>query len=98
MSTNRRVRESPPETPGGPSARATSYKKARPEEKPKATSTNEPGGNPRQEIARHQENRDSTYTTRSHKSIPTGLPDSSRTDSREQLYDHLNAWEGMSHE
>lgn len=99
MSTNPRLRESPPSTADASDA-PTSYKGTGPEERANATKVKNAGREPCQEIARQPENREPIYTTRSHKSIPTGLPDSTerRTDSREEMYDVLAAWEGMSHE
>jgi hypothetical protein len=63
-----------------------------------ATQEKSAGRDPRQEIARQNDDRDIPYTIRSHKSIRrlTGSPD--RTDSREQVYSALDAWPGQSHE
>lgn len=62
-----------------------------------ATHEKPAGRDPRQEIARQPQDRDSQYTTRSHKSIRrlTGSP---RDDSRQQVYSALAAWPGQSHE
>ena len=101
MSTNRRLRESPPE----PKASDAPHSFNTPEGEPrgKAQEEEQPGGNPRQEIARHKNRRDSQYSTRSHKCLPTGtwaqLTDSQqRMDSREDCYSVLGAWEGQDHD
>ena len=101
MSTNRRLRESPPEPKASDAPRTfnTSEEVAR----GKATEEEQPGGNPSQEIARRKNRRDSQYTTRSHKCLPRHrwgeLTDSQRRmDSRHECYYQLEATEGMSHE
>jgi len=66
---------------------------------PRGNATHEKpaGRDPRQEIARQNDSRDSQYATRSHKSIRrlTGSP---RDDSREQMYRVCHAWPGQDHE
>lgn len=68
------------------------------QDRAKATNEKTAGRDPRQEIARHTEERDSLYTHRSHKSIfrPNGSPD--RMDSRAEIYSLLAAWPGQDHE
>ena len=62
-----------------------------------ATQVKPAGRDPRQEIARQNDSRDSIIATRSHKSIRrlTGSP---RDDSRAQMYSALAAWPGQEHE
>lgn len=55
------------------------------------------GREPSQGTVLQQTNRANNYDLQSHKSTQR-LPDSRMPDSREQLYYHLHAWEGMSHE
>lgn len=100
MSSNRRLRESPPE-PEASDALHT-FKGARSERRGNATQQKPPGGIPRQEIARQSQSRDSQYTTRSYKCIPRRtsgkLTDSQpRMDSREECYYIMAAWEGQDH-
>lgn len=102
MSTNRRLRESPPSTRSR-SDEAASYKTHREEHGGKATELKTAERDPRQEIARRPRSRDSPYSTTSHKSLPrsqsVALPDSQRRmDSREETYSVLEAWEGQDHE
>ena len=63
----------------------------------KATNEKPAGRDPRQEIARQTQERDSLYTIRSHKSI-SRLTGSPRLDSREQIYSLCDAWGGQEHE
>lgn len=107
MATNPRLRESPPRLESSDSRHvsdaAASYKTPAAKDERKATELENAGREPRQEIARQPESRDSAYTTRSHKSIPRRswgeLPDSPiRTDSREQMHHVLDSTEGQSHE
>jgi hypothetical protein len=62
-----------------------------------ATQVKTAGRDPRQEIARQNDSRDSIIATRSHKSIRrlTGSP---RDDSRAQMYRVCHAWPGQDHE
>lgn len=56
------------------------------------------GREPSQGTVLQQVNRANNYSSQSHKSNQR-LPGSQiRTDSREQIYYNLHAWEGMSHE
>lgn len=64
----------------------------------KATNEKTAGRHPRQEIARQSEERDSQYASRSHKSTVRLTGSTTRTDSREQIYSTLGAWDGQSHE
>lgn len=107
MSTNPRLRESPPRLESSDSRHvsdgAASYKTPAAKGESKATELENAGREPRQEIARQPDNSDSAYTTPSHKCIPCHgwgeLTDSpSRMDSREETYSVLDAWEGQSHD
>ena len=55
------------------------------------------GRDPHQEIAREDDNSDSDYRLRSHKSIrqETLAP---RLDSAAQIYHHMDAWRGQRHD
>ena len=65
----------------------------------KATEHETAGRVTRQDHARHTTSRDFQYTTRSHKSIPSGLTGSpGRLDSAAEIYTQCHAWDGMSHE
>jgi len=65
--------------------------------KPTAKKDKIAGRDPRQEIARQDDNSDSEYRLRSHKSIrqQTLAP---RLDSAAQIYQHMDAWRGQRHE
>jgi len=73
------------------------YKTDADQQTAQATTKKTAGRDPRQEIARQTEERDSLYAIRSHKSI-SRLTGSPRLDSREQIYSLCDAWGGQSHE
>jgi len=55
------------------------------------------GRDPRQEIARQDDNSDEEYSSRSHKSIRQDKL-APRLDSAAQIYQHMDAWRGQRHE
>lgn len=104
MSINPRTRESPAKLSKSRNVSDDALEFKRPGEDTirKAQVSKTAGRVTRQDRARQSRNRDSAYTPRSHKSIPTGRSgragSNDRTDSREQMYSFLHAWEGQGHE